>query len=368
MVSLSSACAFDASGDGVTGLSLGGSDSGEGDSTGGAGDSRGSNDEAGSADSSNSGTEPGTTTGRGPEDTGDATLEGSDDETSDIDTDVAVLEVSGASVFEFGISLLSTTKDETLTVVNTGAATATSIGAAALPAPFSFAGGTYPGAGGTCGQILEPGASCALVVRFQPTAPVTTVRQLVLSYDRGDGGTGMADVNLRGGGQTNNLVHNPGAEGGLTSWEIVSGNWTAECIDGTSPVSGNNCFSAGLPTSGTLNWSGLRQDIDVSQWATEIDAGEVGIVARGHARSHSQNWGDPWLFRVAFRSADENQLSLLVEEGPTSTYTWTLVEEQGNVPTGTRGVRVRVDCWKPNNNNNCDAYFDDFEVLLLPAE
>ncbi len=38
-----------------------------------------------------------------------------------------------------------------------------------LTPPFGFLGGTYPGAGGTCGSVISAGEVCRLVVAFSPT-------------------------------------------------------------------------------------------------------------------------------------------------------------------------------------------------------
>jgi len=44
---------------------------------------------------------------------------------------------------------------------------------ATVTGPFSFAGGTYPGVDGTCGETLEPGQSCALHIAATPDATET---------------------------------------------------------------------------------------------------------------------------------------------------------------------------------------------------
>jgi hypothetical protein len=57
------------------------------------------------------------------------------------------------------------THDVTLTVLNSGSAAATHIVDLTPQSPtLTYKGGTYPGTGGTCGDTLDVGASCALVV------------------------------------------------------------------------------------------------------------------------------------------------------------------------------------------------------------
>ena len=63
---------------------------------------------------------------------------------------------------------LDTTGSSTITVpVNySGATPVTYTGVSGLSAPFSFAGGSYPGVGGTCGATI--GADCTIVLSFMP--------------------------------------------------------------------------------------------------------------------------------------------------------------------------------------------------------
>src|SRR5262249_45552644 len=61
----------------------------------------------------------------------------------------------------------------------------TALAPSALAAPYGYAGGAYPGIGGTCGATLAAGASCAIVVRFAPTMANTFGATLSLGYDDG---------------------------------------------------------------------------------------------------------------------------------------------------------------------------------------
>jgi hypothetical protein len=377
VVLLGGGCSFDTAGGTVGGLSLGeGDEDGDGDaSTGGS--MHTADTSAGSADGDTSTpgpgtTGPGTSSTSGDTDEGGTTSAGTDAD-DDADTNdtasmyLAEVEISGAPTVEFGLLLLAGTQDEVLTVTNTGLGSASSLAALPLAAPFSFAGGGYPGSGGTCGAVLAAGDSCNLVVRFQPSAPATVVRELLLTYDPGDGSSKMVARDLRGGGYTANLVQNPIAANGLQGWEVVSGAWTSTCLWDVPPYEGNNCFTSALSTSGTVTLSGLRQDIAVDPWATEIDAGQVAVVVRARARSLSFSEGDPWRLRGAYRSGAQ-ELAVFTDTGWQTTYAWTLVEDQQPVVTGTRVVRIRVDCGKPSGHEYCDAFFDAFEVILRPAD
>ncbi|MGC4122726.1 MAG: choice-of-anchor D domain-containing protein [Myxococcales bacterium] len=77
--------------------------------------------------------------------------------------------------------------EHTFYVYNLGGRDATSMGSAALATGFSFKGGQYPGAGGTCGQTLAKGASCSMVLAFSPSGLPAGLHTtaLTISYQNG---------------------------------------------------------------------------------------------------------------------------------------------------------------------------------------
>ena len=94
----------------------------------------------------------------------------------------AVLAISDGPLFDYGTDADGTINDHTFTVSNTGSASATSVAATALSAPYSFKGGTYPGTGGNCAATLAGSATCTIVVTYAPTAPGFTTTALALAY------------------------------------------------------------------------------------------------------------------------------------------------------------------------------------------
>jgi hypothetical protein len=383
IVVMSGACNFDASGEPSGPASVGhvGTDGGtqesEGDTDQSSAGSGGHDADADSGSTSGLDTSGPSTSGSADDahtdttadaETGSETGPDADVDTGDTaNVELADLELSGGPLVQFGVLVLGETQDVVLQVVNHGPGDALGIVAEPLVSPFSFAGGNYPGAGGTCGQALAAGTSCDLVVRFAPGAPVSSSHIASLSYDRGDGEIVVATRQLQGGGQTPNLVLNPGAESGLTSWTVVSGSWSATCLWGVMPNSGGGCFSSGEQTAGTVTNSGLRQDIDVSAWAQEIDAGAVAVELRVWARSLSGSDGDPWRIRGAAYTTT-SLIGVPFDSGWQETYAWTPFDDVDTVPNETRTLRVRVDCVKPSGHSWCDAYFDDFELILRPAQ
>jgi hypothetical protein len=102
-----------------------------------------------------------------------------------------------AAVFDFGQVGIGASADHQFVVTNNGGAAASITGGSTLPAPFAYRGGTFPGAGGTCGGALAPGASCSVVVTYTGT-PGTTTSSFTVNYT---GGTSASVTrNLSGAG------------------------------------------------------------------------------------------------------------------------------------------------------------------------
>jgi hypothetical protein len=89
------------------------------------------------------------------------------------------------SPFDFGIKATDSISTQSFTVTNTGDVDASAIVASGLSVAFSFEGGTYPGTGGTCGTTLATGATCNIVVRYNPTSTGLSVNNLNLTYNNG---------------------------------------------------------------------------------------------------------------------------------------------------------------------------------------
>ena len=90
------------------------------------------------------------------------------------DPGTAKIEFDNLPWYDFGDRTVSTESLRTIQIANTGKNTATQLhGSFYLSVHFSFRGGTFPGTGGTCGEVLESRATCNLVVAFAPQYPGT---------------------------------------------------------------------------------------------------------------------------------------------------------------------------------------------------
>lgn len=97
----------------------------------------------------------------------------------------AVLAIAPTPDVNFGTRPVGSSTDLTVTVTNTGGTEATAISAAALPAPFSYKGGTYPGTAGTCATSLMPAAACTIVVTYAPLSTGSHAEDLDLTFSNG---------------------------------------------------------------------------------------------------------------------------------------------------------------------------------------
>lgn len=84
-------------------------------------------------------------------------------------SETGAIEVSDAPGFDYGSSLIGTTAERRFFLRNRNSGTVTSLEVSLTGTPFTFAGGTFPGIGGTCGSELAAGASCQFAVAFHPT-------------------------------------------------------------------------------------------------------------------------------------------------------------------------------------------------------
>jgi hypothetical protein len=164
-------------------------------------------------------------------------------------TTKAFLVISDGATYDFGTRALGASASHAFTVTNTGAATAGSISAAALAAPFAFAGagGAFPGATGTCMTTLAAGASCTVNVTFAPTTVGPAAGTLHIDYDDGSGTQIEATRALKGAGT--NLAFVEISDGPTYTFPTIADGATAEH---TFTVTNTGLADAASLAGGTL--------------------------------------------------------------------------------------------------------------------
>lgn len=87
---------------------------------------------------------------------------------------------------EYDYGTAGIAQDHTFYVHNTGARAAASLAdGGGLANNFAYKGGSYPGAGGTCGTALVSGERCTVVVTFTPSGSGPRSSTLTLAYQDG---------------------------------------------------------------------------------------------------------------------------------------------------------------------------------------
>jgi len=164
----------------------------------------------------------------------------------------ATLLVSESPQYDFGAVFKSSVASKTFTVTNTGDVDATSVaeGSPTLVAPFAYAGGTFPGTGGTCDVTVEADDSCTLVVEFSPTSVGDFTDTIRMTYDNGLGAqTATRDILGTGALATLTITGSPLFDFGDT----VVGSTTTTTLtvtntgDGAASVLGAQAPALALP-------------------------------------------------------------------------------------------------------------------------
>ncbi|MGK5082016.1 choice-of-anchor D domain-containing protein [Bdellovibrionota bacterium FG-1] len=129
------------------------------------------------------------------------------------------------AVYGFGGRILNTSTDVVFTITNSGDKSGKIAAGEVTSTPFSFKGGAYPGAGGSCAEDLGGGDTCTVSLTFAPTQSGVFTGTFTLSYNDGSGDSGdqKATVNLLGTGyKASSLLITEGASYDFGEKSILS--------------------------------------------------------------------------------------------------------------------------------------------------
>ncbi|MCH8048403.1 MAG: Ig-like domain-containing protein [Planctomycetes bacterium] len=155
-----------------------------------------------------------------------------------------------------------------------------------------------------------------------------------------------------------NLIKNASCEAAgepPPDWTEVSGDWKRqEGGEGRFPDAKDRdyIFWAGSVVEGEL-----KQDVDVTTLAAEIDAGRVGFKFSGWLQSFDQDPPDKGRIIVEYRSGGDVVLATF-DTLARSDLSWTLYRDLRIAPIGTRTVRIRLFAYRASGTAN-DGYIDD---------
>ncbi len=154
-----------------------------------------------------------------------------------------------------------------------------------------------------------------------------------------------------------NLIVNPGAELDPTTngWTKISGSWFSDSY--IAAYDGTYYFSCGTG-AGT---SELYQNIDVTNLASDIDAGNITFAFSGY--QNTWNGSDQGRVIIEYRDVSNTVLSFY-DTGLQNPVVWTRFSDSRVAPTNTRTVRVRLLSTR-NQGNDSDGYVDRLELYAF---
>lgn len=149
---------------------------------------------------------------------------------------------------------------------------------------------------------------------------------------------------------TGNRIVQPGCENGLEAWQVIEGeNW--RCGSEIPAHEGELHFfpaNAGTPE--------LRQDLDLSDFASAIDQGTQAFAFEGFLGG----FGDPDTTRIILEYIASDSTTVL-DSWDTGEHdqdkSWLRVFDERTPPPGSRVARIRLLC-RRESGSDCDGYWD----------
>lgn len=141
----------------------------------------------------------------------------------------AILEADIGTTYDFGLVAKGSVTEATITLENTGNYAAASItitnnlaGPPSVTTPMRYKGNNYPGTGGSCTTSLAAGATCTMVVEYEPgTASGTTLLNqsdtTAIRYNPGSGVNVTLTLTVQGRAGRGLLTFSSGAWGTLVN-------------------------------------------------------------------------------------------------------------------------------------------------------
>lgn len=149
-----------------------------------------------------------------------------------------------------------------------------------------------------------------------------------------------------------NLLINPDAETGDTQgWIDLDDAWSAD--DVITPHGGDYFF---WPARLDIPYTQMYQDIDVSEYAPDIDSGNAYLHLSGWLANWDQYPHDRATLAIEALNASGQQLLYLSRYHRSPVWTYYQIESQ--IPIGSRTLRVLLIATRYVGSDN-DGYFDD---------
>ncbi len=154
-----------------------------------------------------------------------------------------------------------------------------------------------------------------------------------------------------------NLLLNPDAETGDTQgWVDPDNAWSA--ANDITPHGGAYFF---WPAKLDLSYTEMYQDVDVSAYISDIDAGNAWFNLSGWLANWDQYPHDRATLALEGQNSDGQQLFYVSRDHRSPV--WTNYQLEGNLPAGTRTLRVHLIATRFVGTDN-DGYFDDLSLTV----
>ena len=172
-----------------------------------------------------------------------------------------------------------------------------------------------------------------------------------------------------GAGEANMLL-NPGAESGMANWTLEQGtarilSGAPGCDGGPSIHSGAAIFNPGGICKNQSNLATLYQDVDVTNWAGQVDSGQARAIYGAAVRAWSTNNDEASVY-LSFRDASGTEIgaapALSNVRGE-----WQVLSSAITLPANTRVIRFYMQGRNLNSHPNNDAFVDDAYLRVVAA-
>jgi len=161
-----------------------------------------------------------------------------------------------------------------------------------------------------------------------------------------------------------NLLQNPGAEDGTSSWTAVSGSFesilSGECA-GNNSYSGARLFAVGGVCDPNAYGEGY-QDIDLLSYSSMIDNDSAIVFFGGYLSDYSGD--DIPAFYLEFYNAGNSLLGSTMSYESSSSE-WEYLFDNIAIPATTRKIRMVLTGTRNVGTDN-DSYFDDLFLRIKP--
>ena len=154
-----------------------------------------------------------------------------------------------------------------------------------------------------------------------------------------------------------------------SNWVNVQGHWVSPEGDSAShdcafAQNGKHLFFAGNDTLGIL-----QQDVDVSQYAKDIDAHKQQFIFNGYVYSLDQgpNSDQAQIILTGLDSSKTKITTIFNTDSKRSLNKWRLVADTFFSPPSTKFVRIQLIAIRHVGGDN-DGYFDNMVLNAIPVE